>query len=61
MKFADTAYLLALINPHDQWHQAALRLTRSCSEPLVTTGWVLMEVGNALAGSRNRALFPNFV
>lgn len=61
MKFADTVYLLALLNPQDQWHEPASRLTRPSQERLVTTGWVLMEVGNALAESRHRVLFANFV
>ena len=55
--FADAYYWFALINPRDQAHQEAQTLSRSLSEPLVTTTWVLTEVGltDALTGDRDFA------
>lgn len=61
MRFADTAYFLALFNPQDEWHQAAIRLSQRREGPLLTTAWVLLEVGDALAMGPNRRWFPNWV
>jgi uncharacterized protein len=50
--FVDTAYVLALISHRDQWHQQAARWSRQLEDggvALVTTEFVLTEVGNALA------------
>jgi predicted nucleic acid-binding protein len=55
--FADTYYWLALINPRDHAHQEALTLSQSLSEPLVTTMWVLTEVGDAMRDPANRLTF----
>ncbi len=54
---ADTYYWLALINPRDQAHQEALTLSQSLSEPLLTTAWVLTEVGDAMCDPVNRPTF----
>ena len=61
MTFADTAYFLALLNPRDEWHDAAVRHSQTVSGPLVTTTWVLVELGDALATTRNRQWFPDFI
>ena len=61
MRFADTAYFLALLNPRDEWHQAAVRLSRSREGSLLITVWVLLEVGDALAAGPNRRWFPAWV
>ena len=61
MRFADTAYFLALLNPQDGWHEPALRLSRRREGPLLTTVWVLLEVGDALATGPNRRWFPKWV
>ena len=55
--FADTYYWLALINPRDQAHQEAVTLSESLSEPVLTTAWVLTEVGDAMSHPANRAAF----
>lgn len=57
--FADTAYYLALINPHDQCAPAATRFTAKFAGAFVTTAWVLTEVANSLARGPNRVLFCN--
>ena len=61
MTYADTAYFLALLNPRDEWHDAAVRCSRNLTGPLVTTTWVLVELGDALATTRNRQWFPDFI
>lgn len=53
--FLDTAFIQALLNPRDRYHQQAkqlLSLVRSASE-VWTTEAILVEVGNALS-SLNR-------
>jgi len=47
--FVDSFYFIALLNPDDQFHEAAKHATRSIAVPLVTTGWVLVEVADALS------------
>lgn len=55
--FFDTVGLIALINEADQWHSDATEsnklLLRSDAE-FLTTSFVLLEAGNALARSRLR-------
>ena len=60
MTFADTAYFLALLNPQDQWHEPAVRWSQTVRGPLMTTTWILVEIGDALATTRHRQWFPDF-
>ena len=55
--FADTVYFLALVNRKDQAHQKSVAFSRGTDRPLVTTEWVLMEVGDALCRGKDRAVF----
>jgi len=59
--FADTYYWLALLNPRDQAHHEALTLSQARTEPIVTTVWVLMEVGDAMSDPANRPAFVQFM
>jgi uncharacterized protein len=53
--FLDTSYLLALVTPQDQNHDAALKIAQKyASNPTITTQAVLIEVGNSLARSRKQ-------
>lgn len=61
MKFADTSYLLALLNPNDEFHTAATALSATLDEVVVTTMWVLTELGDALHQGRNRETFGRFL
>ncbi len=47
--FADTFYYLALLSPRDPAHGQAVSLTRRLRSRLVTTAWVLTEVGDAMS------------
>lgn len=47
--YADAFYYIALLNPSDLFHATALEATKSLTHPLVTTGWVLTEVADALS------------
>ena len=54
--FGDTVYFLALVNARDQLHAQARELSRQPPGSLITTEWVLTEVGDALSapGARER-------
>jgi len=48
--FVDTAFVVALVNQKDQYHDQALELSRIYENtPLLMTEAVLLEIGNALA------------
>jgi predicted nucleic acid-binding protein len=56
--FLDTAFALALANPHDLLHERAIQLAdqlEAAHTRLVTTRAVLLEIGNSLAKVRYRA------
>ncbi len=56
--FLDTAFALALANPHDLLHDRAINLAdlmEAARTRFITTRVVLMEIGNALAKVRYRA------
>jgi predicted nucleic acid-binding protein len=48
-RFADSFYYIALLNPADQHHAAAVAATTVLNCRLVTTIWVLVEVADALS------------
>lgn len=47
--FADTYYYLALINPGDAGHQRALAASRTSSQIIFTSAWIIQELADALA------------
>jgi uncharacterized protein len=55
--FADTFYYLALLSPDDPAHERAVALTRKLRSNIITTAWVLLEVGDAMSAPVNRELF----
>lgn len=61
LAFADTHYYLALLNPRDEWHAAALRLSEDESLRVVTSEFVLMEVADGLADTTSRRLVGTLV
>ena len=44
--FADTAYYIALLNPRDKNHEVAHELSRGYHGRVLTTKYVLVELGN---------------
>ncbi len=61
LTFADTFYYLALLNPEDEAHERALVATAERKGKLVTTQWVLTEVGDAFAAPAYRQRFIQLV
>ena len=60
-RYADAHYYIALLSREDQHHAAAVRLTAQLEGPIITTDWILAEVGNALSQPRNRLRFVELV
>ena len=58
--FADTSYFLALLIPADVNHAAARRWAETHGIPLITSEYVLVEVGNYLSPVPARRLFGQF-
>ena len=58
--FADTSYFLAFLGDKDQYHQRAIAWTRVLRAPVVTTEYVVIEVGNSLTKGDDRAVFVDF-
>jgi predicted nucleic acid-binding protein len=54
--FGDTVPFIALLSTRDRWHTRAVALRRQPPGPLVTTEWVLTEVGDAFSqpGARQK-------
>lgn len=61
MIFADTFYFLALLNQDDAAHNKARAVSEQLTDPIVTTAWVLTEVGDALAAPNLRHIFLRLV
>jgi uncharacterized protein len=59
--FADTYFFVAYLNPKDDCHDLAVHHMTMRPERIVTTVWVLAELGNFLAGYRSRRLFVPLV
>jgi predicted nucleic acid-binding protein len=55
--FADTSYYVAMTSPRDSRHDSAVAFSDVRRERIVTTEYVLVELGNYLARGPNRPLF----
>lgn len=59
--FADTSFFVAFLNSRDIDHAAAVDLMANFEGRIVTTDWVLVELGNFLAVRTSRKLLVPFV
>jgi uncharacterized protein len=59
--FADAVCFLALLSPADQWHAKARSLSTESRSPLLTTEFVLTEVGDGLSRPENRGQFARLL
>ncbi|MBX7255638.1 MAG: PIN domain-containing protein [Candidatus Hydrogenedentes bacterium] len=55
--FADTSFYVALANPRDSLHSAALEFSQGFRGRTVTSEFVLVEVGNFFSSTETRQLF----
>jgi uncharacterized protein len=60
-RFADAFYYLAMVNPRDQAHHRVKAQADSLFGPVVTTAWVLTEVGDALSSPPLRPIFHDLI
>ena len=60
-RFADTSFYVALLNEADAGHEKALETGGSWRGPIVTTEYVLGELGNCLAAWGAREAFVSFM
>jgi predicted nucleic acid-binding protein len=58
--FADTSYFLAFLGENDQYHDRAVAWTRVLRARVLTSEYVVMEVGNSLTRGGDRAVFTDF-
>src|SRR6266851_2762455 len=58
--FADTSYFLAFLGEKDQFHDRAMAWTRVLRAPVVTSEYVVVEVGNSLSKGADRQAFMDF-
>ncbi len=56
-RFADSFVFLAMVNPRDRKHAAAVQALDAPAGPLVTTAWVLTELADGLCAPRSRPIF----
>ena len=59
--FADTFYFLALLVTTDSAHARAVEFGRTFTGKILTTGWVLTELFDAMAHPANRATVVAFL
>ena len=59
--FADTSFYQALLNPRDAWHVAALDFARTFRGPVLTSEYVLCELGALMSRGKLRPLFLDLV
>ena len=55
--FADSFYFFALGNPRDAAHSRAKSFNQSFAGQLITTGWIVTEIGDGMALPSQRPIF----
>ncbi len=55
--FADSFYFFALLNPGDPYHVNAVAFSDHYTGVIVTTAWILTELGDGLCQPRSRPAF----
>lgn len=59
--FADTSFLVAFLNPRDSLHAQAKAWMGNVPGVLITTDWVILELGNYLSDTPQRIHVDPFV
>ncbi len=57
IRFADTFFYLALVNPNDTAHARAIALSRSFRGRVITTDFILLELADAMSAPPDRLAF----
>lgn len=61
MTFADTSFYQALLNPNDKWHDTAFDIAAAYRGNVVTSEYVLCELGALMSHGHLRQLFIELV
>lgn len=61
LTFADTSLFVAFLNERDRHHASAVRIFDHHTDEIMTSQWVLTELGNYLAERPGRSVFPLFI
>jgi predicted nucleic acid-binding protein len=59
--FADSFYYFALLNQTDAAHSKAVEATLKLAGRIITTDWILTELGDGMSAARNRQAFVQAV
>lgn len=59
--FADTSFFVAFLSEDDQYHDQSVEAIQAFSGQIVTTVWILVELGNYLSKLKTRSRFVPFV
>ena len=59
--FADTFFYLALLNKRDANHVKALAFSEVTQDIIITTSWVLTEIGDKMSAPPARGKFITFI
>lgn len=59
--FADTSFYQALLSPRDSWHQIAKNVFGELDGSIVTTEYILLELGSMMSRGQDRITFIEFV
>ena len=59
--FGDTSYYLALLIPQDACHDNARSLSLELRRPVITSEFILLEIGNYLSSPPARTTFGSFL
>jgi uncharacterized protein len=59
--FADSSYYLAILVPEDVNHAAAQAIALHLRRPVVTSEFIILEVGNFLSAPKSRGKFAKFL
>ena len=59
--FADTSFFQAWSTRSDQWHTSATQLAGRLDAAIVTTDYILLELGALMSRGRARSMFVDFV
>ncbi|MBI1321097.1 MAG: PIN domain-containing protein [Candidatus Hydrogenedens sp.] len=59
--FADSSFYLALLNPRDAWHEAAASFARDYRGTILTSDYILLELGALMSRGALRPVFANLV
>lgn len=59
--FVDTSFCIAFLSPRDKWHREAFRIGGNPKDTMITTEFILVELGNHLCAPAQRHTATEFI